>query len=74
MPSTAAHGATSRIVFKLTQGVVTTPRSEADVFVTEWGSAELRGQPLKERVRRMIAIAHPSYREALQRNSFRAFE
>ena len=74
MPSTADDGATSRIVVKLTQGVVTTPRSEADVFVTEWGSAELRGQGLKERVRRMIAIAHPAHREALEANAARAFD
>ena len=74
LPSTADEGATSRIVVKLTQGVVTTPRSEADVFVTEWGSAQLRGQGLKERVRRMIAIAHPAHRDALAANAARALD
>jgi acyl-CoA hydrolase len=29
--------------------------------------AELRGQPLAERMRRMIAIAHPNFREQLER-------
>jgi acetyl-CoA hydrolase len=51
----------------LQDGVVTTLRSDADVIVTEFGAAELRGQPLDERIRRMIAISHPNFREALAR-------
>jgi acyl-CoA hydrolase len=31
--------------------------------VTEWGIAELRGRPLAERARALIAIAHPDHRE-----------
>ncbi len=64
LPSTAKQGATSRIVPTL-GGPVTTLRTDADVFVTEWGAAQLKGQSLNERVRRMIAIAHPAHREAL---------
>jgi len=56
----------SRIVAKLA-GPVATPRSEAGVFVTEYGAADLRGRTLAERARRMIAIAHPEFREALER-------
>jgi acyl-CoA hydrolase len=66
MPSTALEGKASRIVPRLT-GVVTTARSDADIIVTEFGAAELRGQPLDERVRRMTAIAHPDFRELLER-------
>lgn len=55
----------SRIVAQLSGGVVTTARSDADVFVTEWGVADLRGQTLKERARQMMAIAHPDHRESL---------
>jgi acyl-CoA hydrolase len=66
MPSTALGGKASRIVARLS-GVVTTARSDADVIVTEFGAAELRGQPLDERARRMIAIAHPDFRESLER-------
>jgi acyl-CoA hydrolase len=29
----------------------------------------LRGQPLVERVRRMVAIAHPEFREPLEREA-----
>jgi acyl-CoA hydrolase len=56
----------SRVVAKLA-GPVATPRSEAGVFVTEYGAADLRGRTLAERARRMIAIAHPEFREALER-------
>ena len=33
--------------------------------MTEYGVAQLRGQTLRERARRLIAIAHPSFREQL---------
>jgi acetyl-CoA hydrolase len=46
----------SRIVVKLS-GPVSTPRSEAGVVVTEKGAADLRGCSLRERERRMTAIA-----------------
>ena len=42
---------------------------DTDIVVTEFGAAELRGQPLAERVRRMIAIAHPDFREPLEREA-----
>jgi acetyl-CoA hydrolase len=67
LPATARDGALSRIVPRLESGVVTTPRSDADLVVTEFGVAELRGQPLEERVRRMTAISHPDFRETLER-------
>ena len=46
----------SRIVEKLS-GPVSTPRSEAGVFVTEKGAADLRGCSINERIRRMREIA-----------------
>jgi acetyl-CoA hydrolase len=67
LPSTARDGSISRIVPVLKDVPVTTPRSDADIVVTEFGAAELRGQPLDERIRRMIAISHPNFREILQR-------
>jgi acetyl-CoA hydrolase len=68
LPSLTSSGV-SRIAPRLTDGVVTTPRSDADVVVTEHGVAELRGQPLHERARRLIAIADPSVREHLEREA-----
>ena len=51
------------------KGPVTTARTEADVIVTEFGAAELRGQTLAERARRLVAIAHPDFREELEREA-----
>ena len=67
LPSTARGGEVSRIVARLGDGIVTTARGDADVFVTEHGVADLRGQPISERARRLVAIAHPDHREALER-------
>lgn len=66
LPATAKDGAISRICIDLS-GPVTTARSDVDVIVTEFGAAELRGQSLAERTRRLIAIAHPNFREELER-------
>jgi acyl-CoA hydrolase len=65
MQSTARGGAISRIVRGLSGGVVTTARSDADIVVTEYGIAELRGRSVSERARQLIAIAHPDFRRAL---------
>ncbi len=66
LPATAKGGRISRITTNLS-GPVTTARSEVDVIVTEFGAAELRGQTLGERARRLAAIAHPDFREELDR-------
>jgi acyl-CoA hydrolase len=66
LPATAKGGTLSRITAALS-GPVTTARSEVDIIVTEYGAAELRGQTLAERSRRLIAIAHPDFREELDR-------
>jgi acyl-CoA hydrolase len=66
LPATAQGGKLSRIVTALS-GPVTTARSDVDVVVTEFGAAELKGQTLAERARRMVAIAHPDFRAELDR-------
>lgn len=58
-----------RIVARIASGIVTTARADADLIVTEYGAADLRGQTIAERVRRMIAIAHPDDRERLEREA-----
>jgi len=67
--STAKGGSISKIVPTLS-GPVTTARTEVDVIVTEFGAAELKGQSLAERTRRLIAVAHPDFREELDRAAF----
>jgi acetyl-CoA hydrolase len=37
--------------------------------VTEYGVADLRQLSIKERMRRMVEIAHPDVREDLQRDA-----
>ncbi|MEK6636889.1 MAG: acetyl-CoA hydrolase/transferase C-terminal domain-containing protein [Pseudomonadota bacterium] len=68
LPSTAKGGTLSKIVASLS-GPVTTARSEVDIIVTEFGAAQLRGQSLAERARRLVAIAHPDFRDALDRTA-----
>lgn len=58
----------SRIVSQLS-GPVSTPRSDAGIIVTEFGAADLRGSTLSQRIKRMIAIAHPEDRENLERSA-----
>ncbi|MEI7739035.1 MAG: acetyl-CoA hydrolase/transferase C-terminal domain-containing protein [Betaproteobacteria bacterium] len=63
--STSLKGQQSRIVPSLGNRPVSTGRFEVDLIVTEFGVANLRGCPLKERAKRLIAIAHPVHRESL---------
>jgi acyl-CoA hydrolase len=37
------------------------------VVVTEFGAAELKGQTLAERSRRPVVVAHPDFRDELDR-------
>jgi acyl-CoA hydrolase len=46
---------------------VTTFKNVVDCVVTEYGVAELRGSSIRERTRRLIAIAHPKFRDELHR-------
>ena len=66
LPATARDDTISRIVPRLVDGIVTTPRSDADLIVTEFGAADLRGQTLAERARRLAAISHPRFRPSLE--------
>lgn len=57
---------TSNIRFGLPEGTpVTIPRSDTDYIATEYGIAHLKNHSIEERVRRLIAIAHPDFREEL---------
>ncbi|MFS0850277.1 acetyl-CoA hydrolase/transferase family protein [Novosphingobium panipatense] len=69
LSATAKGGTISKIVPSLS-GPVTSARSEVDVVVTEFGAAQLKGQALAERARRLVAIAHPDFREELDRTAF----
>jgi hypothetical protein len=60
----------SRIVLDLTQGnIVTTPRSDIMYVVTEYGIVNLKGKSIAERAQALIGIAHPDFREGLERQA-----
>jgi acyl-CoA hydrolase len=60
----------SRIVSTLTPGnVVTTPRTDVMYVVTEYGMVNLKGKAVPERVKALIGIAHPDFRESLAREA-----
>lgn len=60
----------SKIVTMLTPGaIVSLSRNDVDHVVTEYGVAALRGTSVRERVKRLIAIAHPKFRETLQKEA-----
>ncbi|MGO4445530.1 acetyl-CoA hydrolase/transferase family protein [Mycobacterium sp. 2YAF39] len=45
--------------------VITTPRHQVDVIITEYGAAELEGMTVRERGEALAAIAHPQFRDDL---------
>jgi acyl-CoA hydrolase len=60
----------SRIVLELTPGnVVTTPRTDMMYVVTEYGIANLKGRSVAERAKALIGLAHPDFREGLERDA-----
>lgn len=73
LPSITAKGI-SKVAgqLKLGSGVVTT-RAHVHYIVTEYGIADLYGKPIRERVKEMVRIAHPSAREELAREAFKLF-
>lgn len=61
----------SRIVLSLTQGnIVTAPRTDMMYVVTEFGMVNLKGKSVAERAELLISIAHPDFREDLERQAY----
>ncbi len=57
----------SRIMPTLPEGwIVTTPRHQLDLVVTEHGVAHLRGRTVRERARALAEIAAPQFRDDLR--------
>lgn len=73
LPSTAEnrHGERfSRIVATLKPGAgVVTTRNHVHYVVTEFGIAHLYGKTIRQRVRALIDIAHPDFREELEQQA-----
>lgn len=70
LTSTSDSDGRSRIVASLPPGSgVGTARSDVHYVVTEYGVASLHGHCIRERVARMVEIAHPDHREDLLRGA-----
>ena len=70
LPSTAKGGTLSRIVSTLKTGAgVVTTRADVHYVVTEYGTAYLHGKGIKERAKALINIAHPDFRENLEKEA-----
>jgi acyl-CoA hydrolase len=68
LPSTSTINGvlTSRIMGGFPAGsVVSTPRHQVDVIITEFGIAELEGRTIRERATALAEIAHPQFRDEL---------
>lgn len=73
MPSISTKGF-SKIVPTLKEGAgVVTPKQNVHYVVTEYGIVNLFGKTLKERAKLLISIAHPKFREELERAAFERF-
>ena len=56
----------SKIVFELRPGAkVSISRNDIDIVITEFGVAKLKGKSVGERVKAMVEIAHPDFRDGL---------
>jgi acyl-CoA hydrolase len=72
MPSTVEVGGEtlSRIHATFSPGtIVTTPRHQLDIVVTEYGAAEVLGLTVSDRAHALAEIAHPDFRAALHAQS-----
>ncbi|MBX3149681.1 acetyl-CoA hydrolase/transferase family protein [Candidatus Obscuribacterales bacterium] len=70
LPSTAKNGSVSRLVTHLSRGSgVVTSRGDVHYVVTEYGIADLWGKDLKARAKALISIAHPDFRETLEKEA-----
>lgn len=71
-PKTGEREMKSKVVSQLTPGaIVSLQRQDTDIVVTEYGVAHLRGTTVAERVERLIAIAHPDFRESLRKEALK---
>ena len=60
----------SKIVTMLKPGAgVTTTRNDVHFVATEYGVANLYGKTIRQRVRALIEVAHPDFREQLERDA-----
>ena len=71
-PKTGEKEEVSKIVCQLKPGAgVSLSRNDVHYLATEYGIVNLRGTSLKERVEKIISIAHPKFREELYQEAIK---
>lgn len=69
LPSTTTVNGvlTSRILTQFPAGsIISTPRHQLDLVITEFGIAEMHGRTIRERAVALAEIGHPDFREELR--------
>lgn len=74
MPSITNKGVSKITPFLKEGASVTTTRAHVHYVATEYGVVNLFGKSLKERAKALISIAHPNFREELEREAFNRFK
>ncbi len=74
MPSITTKGVSKITPFLKEGASVTTTRAHVHYVATEYGVVNLFGKSLKERAKALISIAHPNFREELEREAFNRFK
>ncbi len=73
MTAATANGISKITPFLKKGAGITTTRAHVHYVVTEYGIADLFGKNLKQRANALINIAHPAFREQLDREAFSRF-
>ncbi|RKF04070.1 acyl-CoA hydrolase [Tenacibaculum lutimaris] len=74
MPSITTKGISKITPFLKEGASVTTTRAHVHYVATEYGVVNLFGKSLKERAKALISIAHPNFREELEKEAFNRFK
>ena len=71
-PATGEREEVSKIVCQLKPGAaVSLSRNDLHYLVTEYGCVNLKGTTIRERVEKIISIAHPKFREGLMEEAIK---
>jgi TPR repeat protein len=69
-PPTTACATSSGVSEARAPASVTAPRTDMMYVVTEYGIVNLKGKSVPERAKALISIAHPDFREGLEREAY----
>ncbi len=73
MPSITTKGVSKITPFLKEGASVTTTRAHVHYVATEYGVVNLFGKSLKQRAKALISIAHPNFREELEKEAYKRF-